>query len=108
MNSRERTVQIMVDMYSVFGYPNLTDRNEEQLMVEFGISKEDAQMLWSVVHEDDPDRDTYRLPKEKSEDFLECIQETLHQGILGHTDAESMVIRSFLSDITYGVSLMSK
>ena len=54
----------------------------------------------------DPMLDTYRLDaKSQGQDYLEMIQESLHQGIEGYDDEETFIIETFLADIAYSLTL---
>ncbi len=105
MNERERAVQLTVDVETVSGLAELlTPMSVDQLVEDYGLTFGNASMVWDVIHDNDPDRCTYRLKDERAVEFLHMVQESIHQGHDGYTEHERCTIRAFLSDITFAIN----
>ncbi len=106
MTSRMRAVEVMLREGNCMNRPDILGLTEDELGDKYNLEPEDASNLWWVLHDDDADKSVYRLPEESGQKFLELVQESIHQGIDGFTDQERFVIRRYLADIAYGLSVI--
>lgn len=111
--SKERLVQIVQDLDGdsddpVYqeSYDDIKDHTYQQLMERFGLEQNEGFNLNRIIIEKtEPDGNVYHFKSEQAVPFLEMVQEAIHQGFDGWDEYDQIVIRAFLADIAYAMTL---
>lgn len=81
----------------------LRELSYRELGERFGLDENESGMFWYIIKEDEDVRYcAYGLKEENGNLFLEMVQEAIHQSFDGMwTEYDRIVIRTFLSDVTW-------
>ena len=99
-------VDITLTVDELDGWDQLKDYTTEQLKSYFGLSDEDVGIFqYIVMNRTEPRWNTYSLDaKVVGTEWLEMVQEAIHQGFDGWSEREQLVIEAFLTNISYALT----
>ena len=94
-------------MDNMDNWADLMGYEPTDIIARYGVSEEDAAILWLVVQSRTDYRRDFGSIKDNDEGLIpEVIREAIHQSFDGWTTRERLVIQAFLSDVAWAIHNM--